>query len=75
VHRTLVSEIDIRSACCEQRRTSVGLRSKGVVDRDPMLLAAMSLRNPNFRAARFCFPLAYRGHLIDWLAGGRSIYA
>ena len=23
-------------ACCEQSRTSVGLRSKGVVDRDPM---------------------------------------
>jgi putative redox protein len=36
VHRTLVSEIDIRPAWCEQWRTSVGLRSKGVVDRDPM---------------------------------------
>jgi hypothetical protein len=30
---------------------SVGLRSKGVVDRDPMSLAGMSPRNSNFRVA------------------------
>lgn len=36
VHRTLVSESTFAPACCEQWRTSVGLRSKGVGDRDPM---------------------------------------